>query len=160
MALRFENSMIPPALREYGRTAAGNMYTMTKDNGGMTLDLATLSPASHSEGFYVGGASNYAGQQIESVTTPIEGFTRAFCEFNLGYAYAEQLQRNAAGQGTGEPVNTLIGTWVNDGIVYVDIVNHITDRFDAITQGFIRNEKAIWDIANNKAIHTFDVIAV
>lgn len=42
---------------------------------------------------------------------------------------------------------TNVGSWVNDGKVYIDAVDHIANHEEAYKTGFSRGEIAIWDCA-------------
>lgn len=44
--------------------------------------------------------------------------------------------------------HSLIGTWLHDGEIHIDVVEIIEDRDEALTLGKERGEIAIWDIAN------------
>lgn len=41
-----------------------------------------------------------------------------------------------------------VGLWVNCGVVYVDTVEYVSDKYDALALGIKYNQIAIWDIAN------------
>lgn len=47
-----------------------------------------------------------------------------------------------------------IGTWHNENRIYIDAVEIATDRNSAIELGELRNQIAIWDIANECEIET------
>lgn len=159
MALKNENSSMPYALRMNGSYAAVTLHSRTLATGGVTLDMSTLDLATHTHGYYVGGASNYAGVQIPAVVMPVQEFTLERVKYELGYAYAEQINLDPiGGNGTGIP-SALIGTWINEGMVYVDIVNHFADRDMAIVAAAIRGELAIWDIASNEELFINEVKA-
>jgi hypothetical protein len=155
-----ENSMIPPALRESGYNAAMKLHAETLKNGGATLDLSTLALAAHTEGYYVGGAPNWAGAQIESVLCPIGSFTAAYMRTQLGYIYAEQLELSPVTSTLVGTPEALIGTWEHDGIIYIDVVNHFESITAAITAARYRNQLAIWDIERGAEIHISQLIAI
>lgn len=46
----------------------------------------------------------------------------------------------------------LVGVWTSGNTVYIDPVNHISDRASAIKLGTERGEFAIWDARDNVAI--------
>jgi hypothetical protein len=46
----------------------------------------------------------------------------------------------------------LLGSWVDEGLVYLDLTKHIPDKQTAIEFGLYNRQKAIWDIAKKQAI--------
>jgi hypothetical protein len=99
-------------------------------NGGGTFNL-DLTPSTLHDGYY----SSVAGyeQQVS---------TEDFGESTLK-AYLDAV--------TGHP-DYLLGAWINDGIVYLDLTKHIPDRSAAIEFGIYNDQQAIWDIARNEAV--------
>ena len=47
-----------------------------------------------------------------------------------------------------------IGLWVDDGMLYVEVSEHIADIDYAVDEGQRRNQKCIWDWANSTTIST------
>lgn len=45
-----------------------------------------------------------------------------------------------------------IGFWLNQDTCFIDISRHIEDLTEAITQGLVNEQIAIWDCSNNKEI--------
>ena len=64
-------------------------------------------------------------------------------------AFAEAVTELAAGGHSD-----LVGTWVNDNKIYLDLVENIRDRDVAVAIGELRNQVAIWDILNSEEIAT------
>ena len=53
----------------------------------------------------------------------------------------------------GKAATKLIGGWVdNDGVAYIEISDIVQDRTEAIKLGWMREEKAIYDLNNNEEI--------
>lgn len=48
--------------------------------------------------------------------------------------------------------NNFVGSWVDNGMVYLDISEKITDKRTALVLGIDRNQKAIYDAFNGKVI--------
>lgn len=49
-------------------------------------------------------------------------------------------------------VNQYIGLWNNNGLVYIDISRHYTNKQDAIKNGILNKQLAIYDLSKNKDI--------
>lgn len=52
-----------------------------------------------------------------------------------------------------------LGTWVEDGKVYLDISECKKDKLEAILLGFARRQLAIWDNENSTCIKLQDYVA-
>lgn len=99
-------------------------------NGGGTFNL-DLTPASHKSGYF----SSVAGYEQQASEDEFgESALAGFCDAAEGHP------------------DYLIGAWVDDGIVYLDLTKHIPDRSTAIEFGILNNQRAIWDIEKNEAI--------
>lgn len=48
--------------------------------------------------------------------------------------------------------NVYLGTWVNEGMVYIDISENITNIKEAIAVGIVRNQLAIFDCSRKEVI--------
>jgi hypothetical protein len=99
-------------------------------NGGGTFNL-DLSEAHHIDGYY---SSVYGYEQTVS--------EEDFGESTLN-AYLDMVEGHS---------DYLLGTWVDEGLVYLDLTKHIPDKHTAIEFGLYNRQKAIWDIAGKKAI--------
>jgi hypothetical protein len=99
-------------------------------NGGGTFNL-DLSQAHHSDGYY---SSVYGYEQTVS-----EG---DFGESTLN-AYLDMVEGHS---------DYLLGAWVDEGLVYLDLTKHIPDKQTAIEFGLYNRQKAIWDIAKKQAV--------
>jgi len=133
--MRNENSGIDAKLRTYGAIRGVTLNRETHANGGVTLDLAspTMDVARHTYGYYVSGLQKAHTFDLKGSDT--RNYQRA-----LGAAYA-------ATQGLG-----LMGTWVDNGVVYAEASEWIEDYETAILTAKLRGESAIWDIAAKKCI--------
>lgn len=49
--------------------------------------------------------------------------------------------------------NAYLGTWIDEGIVYIDISVLVENKEDALELGKINNQIAIYDIQNNESIY-------
>ena len=49
-----------------------------------------------------------------------------------------------------------IGTWVDEGRIYFDIVEYVENEQDAVALCVERNEKAYFDILNQKSVYITD----
>jgi hypothetical protein len=47
------------------------------------------------------------------------------------------------------PKNFVLGAWVKDGFIYLDISKNIRDKMTALHTGTRQSQKAIYDIKNN-----------
>lgn len=48
-----------------------------------------------------------------------------------------------------------LGTWIEDGRVYLDVSEHHDSYENAYALGQSRSEKAIWDIARKTSVHIY-----
>ena len=99
-------------------------------NGGGTFNL-DLSEAHHTDGYY---SSVYGYEQKVSVED--------FGESTLN-AYLDMVADHS---------DYLLGAWVDNNLVYLDLTKHIPDKATAIEFGLYNRQQAIWDIANKRAI--------
>lgn len=134
--MRNENSGITPKLRTYGAIRGVTLARETSANGGVTLDLSTptMAIANHSHGYYVAGLQ-------KAHTFALKGSDTRNYQYALGAAYA-------ATQGLG-----LMGTWVEDGVVYAEASEWYADYETAILTAKLRGERAIWDISAAESIY-------
>lgn len=114
-----------------------NLKELTEANGGATVSLATGAMDPHDAGYYVGGL-------VPSVTLHRDSNV-------VAYSLTADSFRNTI------PVNrdgVYLGTWIDTetDTVYFDASEHFTDRTEAMRVGRLRNELAIWDIANGEEI--------
>ena len=113
-------------------TASMKIWWAIEDHEpGMTISPATLDDAAPDHGYYVGGAS---WSMVRAAAMITRDDVRTFIA-----AHADA---------------PFIGMWTEDGRVFLDAVDHITDRDDAIKLGRERHELAIYDIANGQTITT------
>lgn len=151
MAMIRENSSVPAQLRTYGDVATRAMFHQTKLNGGTTVSLETFAVPSHTSGYFVGGSKGWNGEKIEAVIIPESDFTLEALRRAFGFLYAEHL---TAQQVTDSmPVTGgYLGTWTDNGLVYVDASNWTADRAEAVRWAVERGELAIWDVQANGSL--------
>ena len=114
-----------------------NIKTFAKQtltSGGATMSLNTEVPTT---GFFA------AFQQFEKVVDGIPS------EDALIECIADYTKKNAEVLALHD---TMIGSWVNEGKIYLDIVQHFTDREQAIAFGIQEKQLAIYDIDNQESI--------
>jgi hypothetical protein len=61
------------------------------------------------------------------------------------------MRRHKADLSTGK---NYLGTWLNEGKVYLDVSQNVQQRETAVRLGRERNQKAIWDVVNMVEIET------
>ena len=89
-------------------------------------------------GYAVGGASKAIEMKADEMS------------WNF-FAYI--AMRSLQEQTRGKAADKLIGGWVdNDGVAYLELSDIVQNRKDAITMGWMRGEKAIYDLNNNEEI--------
>lgn len=134
--MRNENSGVTPKLRTYGQIRGVTLARETRANGGVTLDLSspTMAVATHSHGYYVAGLH-------KPHMFPLTGSDTRDYQYALGMAYA-------ATDGLG-----LMGTWVDNGVVYAEASEWVEDYETAILTAKRRDELAVWDVANQTSLY-------
>lgn len=96
------------------------------------------------------------GNEVNADAGYIVGGLVPSLKFDGSESYGEEIVRffgwlADANNAVGE--NVLYGSWTDDdGVVHVDVVEHVWRREVAIAKGKARNEIAIWDVANVEAI--------
>lgn len=123
--------------------AQGDVATIatqaTLANGGVTINLAGQQPS-----------SGYAFPPSKSseVTVPVEQFTPDVIAQYIS-AHKRELE---------DPDNYL-GTWIDNGLVYLDISQVLDDEQEAFKRATDSNQIAMWDIANNVEVPVMRVAA-
>ena len=145
MPMYKENSSVPAQLREWGAIATMNMLRETRLHGGTTLDLSTGKVPAHTSGYFVGGATSYRGDKIEPVIIPEADFSIKSLRFAVGRLYAEHLTASEL-EGSKPIVGGYVGTWVSEGLVYVDACNWTADHSEAVRWALERGETAVYDV--------------
>ena len=112
----------------YGSTLMDNGYTLWKDE------------KTRLKGYVVGGVCTEADCLAEASTR--------FAELFSLYLHKMDIRNEYRALG--------IGTWVEDGRVYFDIVEHVENEQDAIDMCIERGEKAYFDILAQKSIYITD----
>lgn len=150
-----EPSSVPPVLRERGETAASKLYRETLVNGGSTVELATMKVPGKTTGYFVGGSPDYKGDRIETVEIPEHAFRMGADKmsrlgFYIAQTYinrltAEEYENNVLPSG-------YLGTWMHEGIVYVDAVDWTDSLSEAVALGLARGETAVYDVAANGSL--------
>ena len=112
----------------YGSTLMDGGYTLWKDE------------KTRLKGYVVGGVCTEADCLIEATTRFSELFD----------IYLHKLDVRNEYRTLG------IGTWIDEGRVYFDIVQHVENEQDAVALCVERNEKAYFDILNQKSVYITD----
>ena len=107
------------------------MHTDTLTNGGATVDLTRHHMAEPEGRYYYGGGS-------WAHTVPVDFFTPAYLAALVLVAKRE-----------GHPA---LGTWVDEGIVYVEPTTVEDNRTIAYMQAAERGEKAFYDSLTGETI--------
>jgi hypothetical protein len=94
----------------------------------------SFSVPEHTEGYYVSRAG-------AEVAFPIPNLTYQAVE---GYTF---MQRAALSQP-----DTYFGAWLNDGMAYLDVSEHVLNYFSAVACGLKNGQLAIWDISAGRSI--------
>ena len=109
---------------------------MTKDlllkyiNNGATLDN-NLQEINKNYGFMVS----------------IMGYEKTFDPCDLG-----NIKKTVIDYQKRLKTSQFIGLWQHDGLVYIDISRHYTNKQDAIKNGILNKQLAIYDLSKNKDI--------
>ena len=151
MALIRENSSVPSQLRTYGDLVTRKMFHETKLNGGTTVDLSTFKVPAKTDGYFVGSATGWNGDSIETVIIPEDSFTLEALRRAFGKMYADHLTVEQI-TDTTPLVGAYIGTWTDAGLVYIDACNWTADYDEAVQWGLERGELAIYDVAANGSL--------
>lgn len=156
-----ENSSVPAALRMHGERATRQMFMQTIQNGGTTVDLTTFAVPAKTDGYFVGRATDYKGESIESVLIQRDTFTLSSLRRTFGKLYADHLTVEQIEDGhDGEPLRErYIGTWLHDDIVYIDAVNWTSDYAQALEWAVERGEHSIYDVAANGSLEVHELLA-
>ena len=125
-------------------------YINTLLDGGYTRLLeGTENPTI---GYIVGGVTEDSTMELHAVATNMAYVEvgKQYAEFKkLWHKYEMLLHQHTDGKyGAGMG----IGTWVHDGKIYFDLVQHIHDLDVATKVAKERGEIAIYDCANQKEI--------
>ena len=102
----------------------------TLTDGGGTFDALTLQPFRPTDGYAVA----------------IDGITRKAAD--LAPYRIPILARHVAGEFGA----TFVGTWIDEGTVYIDAVAYVRDRAEALAMGRAANQIAVWDFAAGEAV--------
>jgi len=151
MAMIRENSSVPSQLRTYGDVATRAMLRETKLNGGTTVSLETFKVPAKTDGYFVGKATGWNGEPIETVIIPEDAFTLESLRQAFGRMYADHLTREQITDSM-PIVGGYMGTWTDAGLVFIDAVNWTADYSEAVTWGLERGELAIYDVAANGSL--------
>ena len=112
----------------YGSTLMDGGYTLWKDE------------KTRLKGYVVGGVCTESDCLVEATTRFSELFD----------IYLHKLDVRNEYRTLG------IGTWIDEGRIYFDIVQHVENEQDAVALCVERNEKAYFDILNQKSVYITD----
>jgi hypothetical protein len=106
------------------------IISVTKEKGGGTFKFinGTVMEANHPMGFYV-------SRLKPSVVCPLDRF---------GINLRNFLEDNSLLLKLG-----LLGTWIDEDKVYIEITDYYKSRLEALEVAKERQQIAVWDIANN-----------
>jgi hypothetical protein len=123
-------------------------YINTLLDGGYTRLDRTINPT---EGYIVGGVVEPTTMYSEANNVSYPDVNAHFKAFKkLWHKYEMLLHQHTIG---GKYVGDMgIGTWVHDGAIYFDLVQHIHDLDVATKMAKERGEIAIYDCTNQKDI--------
>lgn len=155
MAMYRENSSVPAQLRTWGDSATRRLFHLTKLNGGATVSLETGKVPAKTHGFFVGSATGWNGEPIQTEVMNLENFRiegSGGLRQTFAKMYADHLTRQQV-EDSMPVYGGYIGTWVSDGLVYVDAVTWCETLEDAVRLGLERNETAIYDVAANGSMN-------
>lgn len=154
MALVRENSSVPSQLRTWGDSAARRLFSQTKLYGGSTVSLETGKVPGKTDGYFIGSAPGWDGQAIQTVIIPESDF-RLEGKGGMAWTLAEMYVNHLTSQQVTDSTPAFggyVGTWVSDGLVYVDAVTWTETREEAVRLGLERGEMAIYDVAANGSL--------
>ena len=100
------------------------------EHGGGTYEPRTLLPFEPTDGYAVG---------VGGVTIPEAGCTSDVLAW-------------AARAVAGEYITSYVGTWLNDGVVYIDAVRYVKDLNRAFVIGQGASQRAVYGFAEKEAI--------
>lgn len=111
-----------------------NIVDVVLENGGGTFSAETLLPLNLTWGYYVGGKQREFGNE-EQTFIPVD-------KFNAGDIIKFLNENRDAIENGGD-----LGLWVDNGLVYLDVSEWWATEFHALTEGIMRDQISIWDIA-------------
>lgn len=101
-------------------------------------------------GFMVGGARDLEGQPFAEISRPVDAFS-----LNDVRQHARELRDRF-----GEESATYQGAWREDDRVVLDASQNFKAYSDAISAAKNRGERAIYDVARDRDVHTKDARVV
>ena len=116
----------------YGSTLMDSGYTLWNDE------------STKYKGFVVGGMTH----ESECETDDVLGF---MCFFDEYLKMANTFRQNSGDKHANPSVG--IGTWVDEGKIYFDVVKFYESEQDAIDMAKALGEKAYFDIFKNKSVY-------
>jgi hypothetical protein len=158
MAMIRENSSVPSQLRTYGDVATRAMFREITLNGGTTIDLSTFKVPGATDGYFVGAATGWDGNDIPAQIIPLEEFTLERLRRAFGFLYAEHLTREEITNST--PIEGgFIGAWIDNGLVYVDATDWTPSYEQAVEWAVARGELAIYDVQADGSLEIATIMA-
>ena len=125
---------------------ANSILTATVRDGGCTLDSRTFEavavhPADRGDLWTVGGD-----------TRPAASFTYSPDDSLASSRMADALCRVLGSYDDVPYRPAYIGTWIDDGTVYVDAVSLHPTREDALAVAYVRGETAVYNLATGETV--------
>jgi len=125
---------------ELDDATAAKIQQFTRDWGGLSIKMTDGSLPD--KGFMVSKPPTF------SKIVPKE----EFYDKEKGKAILrEYMEKNEKDLATG---TNYLGTWENEGKIYLDVSMNISSESDAVSLGRDNNQKAVWDVINQKEIQT------
>lgn len=104
-----------------------------------------------------GGTFNFSGEPVS--------FPNGYAVSVSGFETVTQLEGMSARNfvnlandlvkkvdGLADPTTHYVGTWVDDGKLYIDLSVHVEDRDEAIVKAEKAEQLAIWDFALGESV--------
>jgi hypothetical protein len=119
---------------------ASDIVRFTQEWGGLSINMVDGSMPK--TGYMVAKPPSF-GKIVDAVdfSDPVKG----------PKILSDYMKRHKNDLGNGK---NYLGTWLNDGKVYLDVSENIQSKSTATRIGRERNQKAIWDVANLDEIDT------
>jgi hypothetical protein len=122
-------------------SAADRAATHTLAHEGGTFDPYTLAPDRTGAGYMV-GIGQSGTRSLVTLPDETEGTRGALSAAILDVATVAR-----------DVPNGMVGTWISDGLVYVEVSQWVAGRDEAIELGKAHSQRAVWDVRAGAAIN-------